>query len=70
MPSSTNKKGGKKFGRVKDKPCHKRYNEQSRWVKNRIFKAGRIARMMKKFPKYQPFNLESSMREMVDILLA
>jgi len=65
MPASTGKKGGKKFDRCKNKPCHKRYNAENRREKNLIVKARRIAKLMKKFCKYKPFNITPSLSRMV-----
>jgi hypothetical protein len=51
------KKGGKKgrkIGRKSRRPGFARYKAEERWFIN---KARKIARTMKKFPKYQPCNI-------------
>lgn len=48
---------GRKYGRSARRPGHARYKAEVRWDKN---KARAIARMMKKFPLYQPCNVRAS----------
>ena len=62
---STQSKGkkGRKFGRIKRKPSHMRYNAEDRAVKN---KARRIARYMRKFPNWKPTNLSDKVAMFVE----
>ena len=59
MSSSSGKKGGRKIGRVTRKPCHQVYNAKRMWFWNKV---RRIAKQMKKFPKYKPFNISPDVR--------
>jgi hypothetical protein len=68
LPKST-RRGGKKnrkFGRSKRGFCHAKYNLERRWIKN---KAKRIAKQMKKFPNYKPFNISSEVKYQLDKLM-
>lgn len=57
---------GRKFGRTCKSPSHMRYNNEQRWVKN---KAKRIAKHMRKFVNYLPYNLDPFVKIAVDRLL-
>lgn len=63
------KKGKKnrKWGRKGRRPSHKLYNAQQRWVRN---KARRIAKQLRKFPNYKPFNLSDEVQLYLTKLLA
>ena len=63
------KKGKKnrKIGRTDRSPSHQLYNQQERWIKN---KARKIAKHLKKFPKYKPFNVDFLTMAFVKKLLA
>jgi hypothetical protein len=37
-------KKGRKIGRQENKPCHKRYNAEKRWEKNKLRRAKKTAR--------------------------
>lgn len=63
MASSTGKKGGRKFGRTNRGFSHGRYNTEKRWVVN---KAKRVAKQVRKFPKYIPFNLGGDVKYHLD----
>lgn len=63
MASSTGKKGGRKFGRTNRGFSHTKYNNEKRWIIN---KAKRIAKHMKKFPNYEPFNLSGDVKYHLD----
>ena len=60
MAEAMGRKGGqknRKFGRAARRPGHAAYKAQNRRDKN---KARSIARIMKKFEKYQPCNVRAS----------
>lgn len=65
MASSSGKKGGKKFGRTNRGFSHGQYNTEKRWIIN---KAKRVAKMLRKFPKYKPFNLSGDVKYHLDKL--
>jgi hypothetical protein len=54
MPESKKGKKNRKYGRTERSPSHKRYNEEQRWIKNKV---RRILKQITKFPNYKPFNL-------------
>ncbi len=60
-------KKGQKFGRKGRRPSHHRYNASKRWIKN---KARKVAKQIKKFPNYKPYNLSGSVKVLVDEMLA
>jgi hypothetical protein len=61
--SSTGKKGGRKYGRVKRKPCHQVYNAKRQWFHNKV---RRIVKQMKKFPNWKPYNLSPDVKTEVN----
>ena len=61
MQEQTRRQGktNRKHGRSKNKPTHKRYTAEKRWIKN---KALAIYRQIKKHSNYKPCNISDDVK--------
>ena len=70
MAAGAGRKGGKKnrkYGRKNRRPSYARYKNEQRWIEN---KAKRIAKQMKKFSNYKPFNVSEEVMSIVNKILS
>lgn len=55
-------KKNRKFNRSRNKPGHKRYLHEMRWIKN---KARKIKKYMRKHPNWKPCNLPDAVARLI-----